>query len=236
MWTGVVPQQSVVNEEYLTKIEEIVDLCAEYGIYLLFDMHQDVLSTAFGTYDGIPLWFGNQLRKPQKLFSYPFPLMEPPTEWFKNYLTYSSVDCAQKIYQNSTGAWIHWDDFRSVIAERLINKSNVLGYELINESPKDNFYTNPARALPPYMSKYYLLPAYDYLVERIRRVDNDTLIFYEPITYGIFLPVYGNLTGTGFSHAPGVNSDSAAQQKSVLSYYSYCWLRQTGDPSKEMPI
>ncbi|KAF5401388.1 Glycoside hydrolase subgroup catalytic core [Paragonimus heterotremus] len=235
MWAGVVPEQSVVDEAYLEKIEEIVDLCAEYGIYLLLDMHQDVLSTAFGTYDGIPRWLVDQLPKPPKLFSYPFPFMKPPREWFENYLTYAAVDCAQKIYENSTGAWVHWGDFWSVVAKRFVNKSNVLGYELINEPPTGNFYTNPARVLPSYMGKNYLLPVYDYLVNRIREVDNKTLIFYQPITYGIFLPVYGNLIGTGFDRVPGIKSDPAAQQKSVLSYHYYCWLLQTGDPSKEMP-
>lgn len=88
-----------------------------------------------------------------------------------------------------------------------------------------------------YAGRYNLLPVYDYLVERIRKYDNSTLIFYEPVTYGIFTPINpSGWLGTGFRRAPGANHDKSAPNKSVLSYHYYCWVLQTDYPNSTMPF
>lgn len=82
-----------------------------------------------------------------------------------------------------------------------------------------------------YAGKYNLLPAYDQLVAAIRRVDNDTLLFYEPVTYGAYLPSTG-FPGTGFDRVPG---GEAQRAKSVLSYHYYCFFLSSYDASKDYP-
>ncbi|KAF5401387.1 Glycoside hydrolase subgroup catalytic core [Paragonimus heterotremus] len=234
MWTGVMPRKNKVDSNYMKKLELIVDACAEFGIYVLLDMHQDVLSSRFGTYDGLPLWFVEEICEPHSTFTYPWPYSEPPKNWFENYLTYACADCAERLYQNTSGAWHHWSNFWEAVVRHFRHKPNVLGYEMINEPPPSNFYKNPLHALPGYVGRIQLLPVYDYLVKRIRQLDTRTLIFYEPLTYGVFLPAGFLETGTGFSYVPGWLSDPTETERSVLSYHYYCWLLQTVDPRRSM--
>ncbi|OON22990.1 hypothetical protein X801_01107, partial [Opisthorchis viverrini] len=81
------------------------------------------------------------------------------------------------------------------------------------------------------MGKVHLLPVYDYLVERIRQVDSSTLVFYEPMTHSLFLPIVG---GTGMGRVPGFHIDPKERNRSVLSYHYYCWLLWFSDPRSQM--
>jgi len=47
MWPGVEPTRGNYNETYLKVVENMVKLSAKYGIYILLDMHQDVMSRKF---------------------------------------------------------------------------------------------------------------------------------------------------------------------------------------------
>ena len=55
---GYVPERGQYNETYIQKIDEIVKLLADHGIYTLLDMHQDVLSPKFCV-EGMPDWIIN---------------------------------------------------------------------------------------------------------------------------------------------------------------------------------
>lgn len=85
-----------------------------------------------------------------------------------------------------------------------------------------------------YVGKHNLLPLYDYLVTQIRKVDKKKLIFYEPVTYGVFFPALIGSLGTGFDRVPGALTDSSAASKSVLSYHYYCWVA-SDNPGQDMP-
>ena len=56
MWSGVEPEPQKYNMTYLNIMKQMVDLLGSYDIYVLLDMHQDVLSSRTGSYDGIPAW------------------------------------------------------------------------------------------------------------------------------------------------------------------------------------
>jgi endoglycosylceramidase len=57
-------------------------------------------------------------------------------------------------------------------------------YELINEPWVGNFFANPMLLFPGIAGLLNLQVFYDKLALAIRSVDNETLIFYEPVTYG----------------------------------------------------
>ncbi|CAL8072926.1 unnamed protein product [Calicophoron daubneyi] len=229
MWSGVMPLKSTVNQTYLEEIEKIVDLCEKYGLYVLLDMHQDELSSKFNSYDGVPLWLMNEFPRISSDYKYPWPFEKPPTRKFYNYLTYACAECAEQLYTNLS-IFKYWGDFWEVVADRFKQKNNVLGYELINEPPMSNFYKRYESLSPAYVGKHHLLPVYDYLVKRIRVKDQQTLVFFEPMTYGIFYP-----RGTGFTHAPGTVDDPRERLKSVLSYHYYCWPATRMKPNSTMP-
>ncbi len=60
----------------------------------------------------------------------------------------------------------------------------VFRYEIINEPWAGNYFTNPTLLLPGVAGATNLQPFYEKIARAIRSVDNDTLIFYEPVTWG----------------------------------------------------
>jgi len=72
---------------------------------------------------------------------------------------------------------------------------------LINEPWAGDIYSKLALLLPGMAGKTNLAPLYDHLNTAIRTVDDHTLIFYEPVTWSVFLG--SGEGGTGFSSVPG---------------------------------
>ena len=62
MWSGVEPREGYYDMEYLNNIKTIVNNFKEHGVSVILDMHQDVASHHFKTYDGIPAWLVDKLR------------------------------------------------------------------------------------------------------------------------------------------------------------------------------
>lgn len=59
------------NESYFQIVEDLVQRLGSYGIYTLLDMHEDILSSKFCLYDGVPLWLINKMQQPTKPFPWP---------------------------------------------------------------------------------------------------------------------------------------------------------------------
>ena len=64
MWSGVEPKPNNYNVTYLNIMKQIVELLESNQIFVLFDMHQDLLSSQTGSYDGIPAWLYAQFPPP----------------------------------------------------------------------------------------------------------------------------------------------------------------------------
>jgi hypothetical protein len=64
MWSGVEPEPQKYNVTYLNIMKEIVELLGANQIFVLFDMHQDLLSGRTGSYDGIPGWLYDRFPPP----------------------------------------------------------------------------------------------------------------------------------------------------------------------------
>ena len=62
MWSGLEPQEGYFDLEYLQKLKTIVKNFEKHGVHVILDMHQDVASRHFGTYDGFPDWLVSKLR------------------------------------------------------------------------------------------------------------------------------------------------------------------------------
>lgn len=74
------------------------------------------------------------------------------------------------------------------------------------------------------------MPLYDRVYEKIRQVDPDTIVFYEPVTWGLMST--SGVLGTGFTHPPGNDS-----MRTSLSWHFYCWVLNFGvDPVKNDTI
>nr|CDS27473.1 glycoside hydrolase subgroup catalytic core [Hymenolepis microstoma] len=234
LWHPTYPEEpGRLNETYLKAIEMQVDKFAKAGIYVILDMHQDSLSSMYGSYDAIPLWLLKRFSRPPWIFRYPWPRKSPASGDWEGYITYACQKAFQDIYDNEKLAWNYWGDFWEEVAKRFKNKTNVLGYELINEPFAGNIYTNPLRAMPAYAGKHNLAPVYDYLVSRIRSVDKQKFIFFEGVTWSVYdaLKPMG-LLGPGFARVPGAKDDPEEYRRSVFSYHYYCPLIELANTSQ----
>lgn len=74
-----------------------------------------------------------------------------------------------------------------------------MGYELINEPWAGNVFLNPALLVPGVAEKLNLQRFYNILNEQIRKIDNEHIVFFEPVTWDNMFP-------SGFKSAPGGDS------------------------------
>lgn len=215
MWPGVEPEDGVFNTTYINILQTIVQKLADRGIYVLLDMHQDVMSSLYGSYDGIPLWLVSSFPDPTN--PYPWPL-DSINAWAEGYLTQACSEGFQQLYNNTNEALDRWAQFWVVVAQNFGPMPSVIGYNYINEPWVGDFFTDPGLILPGISGRKNLLPAYDVIHAAIRQYDQETIQFYEPITFGVVFE--GNASGNGFDRVPGgpVYADVSA-----YSYHTYCW-------------
>lgn len=86
---------------------------------------------------------------------------------------------------------------------------------LINKA--GDVYGDPLLLLPGVTDRKNLMPLYDRVYEKIRQYDKQTIVFYEPVTWGVMSN--GSAFGTGFDHPPGHDKIGTA-----FSWHYYCWL------------
>jgi len=219
MWAAARPQENTTDVAYLKDSKTIVDKLAASNIYSLLDMHQDVLTSRFGhDYDGAPLWLVNKTQ-PRRPFPWPHKKI---SSWGQSYSTEAIGQCFQDIYKNVHGGLDEWSKFWQVVAQYFKQQSYVLGYELMNEPWAGDVIADPLLYLPGEAGRKNLMPSYKHVAASIRQVDNETAIFFEPVTWGMVMN--GKVTGSGFTETPDKNS--------VLTYHYYCWFADSGDGSK----
>ncbi|MDD5371308.1 MAG: cellulase family glycosylhydrolase, partial [Anaerolineaceae bacterium] len=128
-WDGVEPEPGVHNEAYLDRIEGILDLCGESGLYVLLDMHQDLYSVLYS--DGAPEW---------ATFTDGLPAPEEGNIWSDAYLTSEVVQHAfdhfwanDPVPADGIGLQDHLAGCWQRIAQRFGARPGILGYDFLNE-------------------------------------------------------------------------------------------------------
>eukprot|EP00058_Branchiostoma_floridae_P015168 XP_002600656.1 hypothetical protein BRAFLDRAFT_102437 [Branchiostoma floridae] len=226
MWAGTEPQEGRYNHTYISILRNITTELGRRGIYVILDMHQDALVRPFTFYDGVPPWLVQSFPPPDH--PYPWPL-ENITSWQYAYVTQACSHAFQCLYDNYKGAAEKMASFWKFVASEFSNQTSVLGYELLNEPWVGDWTRDPELLLPGHAGKVNLSPLHDRVSLAIRTVDEETLIFYEPVTWGYIFSEDG-VFGSGYEHVPG---GKAFQNRSVFSYHYYCSLYHGGQPYPE---
>ena len=125
----------------MQEIIRIIENLASFKIYTIIDLHQDMMSSKFNAYDGVPLWIVEQLPSPQ--FAFPWPFKDGSKLIFEAYLTDACGFAFKCLYKNINNFRDYFLQYWSIIAQNLANQSSVLGYELINEPWAGDIYNNP---------------------------------------------------------------------------------------------
>jgi len=231
MWPGVEPQRGIYNETYLCIVKDIVEEAATYGIYVLADMHQDLLSEKFCG-EGVPLWAAQPVAVP-----FPIPLALPflpgpdglPTHkdcqrfetWASYQASIATVSAYDRLFTNYDNLTEAWGAFWAKVTQTLKDAPSVLGMNIINEPFPGNFYEDPSLLLPQVADRKRLQPAYDTVAKHIRAISPDTLIFFAGATWDRTGRVTDRLP-LGFEHAPG---GSEFADRSVNSFHFYTPLQ-----------
>ena len=220
MWSGFNPAPGVFNMTYARTMEAIVERLGQRGIYTLLDMHQDVMSSKFCLYDGVPLWVVN---KSTAKHAFPWPLGPPGVRncssrgWMINSLTEAAAHAYQDLYDNTNGMLDDMAAFWRKSAEVWRGNPNILGYELINEPFAGDFFADPLILLPGNAGRQNLARMYAHVQSSVREVDDETIIFFEPVTWGMLFD--GKIAGSGFTQVPG---GAAYRNRSAFSFHYYC--------------
>jgi endoglycosylceramidase len=213
MWTGAEPEANIFNQTYIDTIKTIVGKLADRGIYTLLDMHEDVLSSKFCLYDGVPLWV---IDKSTPLLDFPWPLKGNCSRgWETNSLSLAAATAYQNIYDNHKGMLDDLVGFWTESAKQFATIPGVIGYETMNEPQPGNFFVDPELGVPGVAGAKNLMRMHEAVAAGIRTQDQRHIVFYEPVTWGMVFN--GTVTGSGFTQVPG----GAAWMNT--SAYSYHW-------------
>ena len=244
-WHMVEPSQGQFNTTYIDSVVEMVERLNNHSVHVFLDMHQDCWSPLFCQAHGLPSDYSHGYSSdynPGGSKAYPQPLYKPTYDpqghqtncdgvskhlfgWASCYVTYAVGAAAQRLYDNDKGILDRFGEFWKLIASKVKDYPNVLGYELLNEpwlgdvplNFEEFIPDNPNWNLwfPKESDKRNLKPMYKKLHEYIRSVDNDTIIFFEPATGGNFLDAWP----VGFDEGPG---GVEYNDRQALSYHIYC--------------
>eukprot|EP00092_Neocalanus_flemingeri_P008290 GFUD01008936.1.p1 GENE.GFUD01008936.1~~GFUD01008936.1.p1 ORF type:complete len:562 (-),score=130.38 GFUD01008936.1:42-1727(-) len=189
MWSGVEPEEGVVNETYIGVLKDIVAGLADNGIYSYLDMHQDVL-TEVAEYAGVPTWLTAKFQPPEHPYPWPMYNTSGFSTWACGYFTQEITNGFQQLYTEHKQEFAN---FWRQVAERFKNDPAILGYELMNEPWTGDLYRDASLILPGNAGFELLEPFFNAASNAIREVDDETIIFWEPVTYAYFVNVEQNI-------------------------------------------
>jgi len=227
MWPGVHPMKDFTNMTYLAEIEQIINKLGEKGIYTLVDLHQDLLSR-YACGEGAPDFlmkefdglhnFPRPLRRTYKRDENDYPTLDECLNSVGNFGLYYSTPLVNNMFSQlyTPGSELNSDlhKFWKTVAGYFANNPNVIGYDLINEPPAGNLYTEPWNFINPFgaAGHKYLQPLYESLHKVIRSVDTHHILFFEP-------SLNNGAIYTGFTQGPG---GSEFRDRQILSHHVYC--------------
>jgi endoglycosylceramidase len=199
IYAGVEPNPGAYDDSYLDRITATEKLLARHGIFSQLDFHQDMYNERFQG-EGWPDWAVQDDGLPN------LPQAGFPNNYFLNAALLRAYD---HFWANDPGpggaglqdryaaAWAH-------VAARFVKARHTLGLDLMNEPwPGTPWATCLAAAGCPDFDRNAMGPFYQRVIDRIRAVERQKLIWYEPnvlfnFTAPTNLPDFGDRSA-GFS-------------------------------------
>ena len=130
-WQNLEPEMGKYNESYLQSLDKIFDLAAEYGVYILLDMHQDLYSGFDGKSvgDGAPSWAavtdGAKPKMSKFVWAEGYFFHKAVHRSFDNFWANTPVD-GEGIQDRYCKLW-------KMLADRYGDKNALFGFDLMNE-------------------------------------------------------------------------------------------------------
>lgn len=187
-WDALEPEPGHFDVDYLEQVAERVEWCAQAGLWVVLDMHQDVYGKRSA--DGKPLGFDGAPAWAARTDGLPHVLVEP---WALTYFQPGVRRAFDHFWSGSgEGADLqqHYQLTWQFVAKRFAGHPAVLGYDLMNEPFAGNAAAgtfgnlrigDPERARR--FEETTFTEATQRWIDAIRTVDADKWIFYEPLAF-----------------------------------------------------
>ncbi|KAJ6779534.1 hypothetical protein PWT90_09763 [Aphanocladium album] len=221
-WAGAEPVRGKYSQTFLDIMKQQTKLAEEQGIYVLVDVHQDVLAKQLCGH-GVPDWFVRSdwvtgfrgFPFPQKLT--PFKkdsngFISPESQcdtidWSISYTSVAVGNAFGRLYNNYDGLGDAFAAYWKKLASEYVQTSNIVGYNLLNEPWAGDTWADPSLLVPGVADHKALEGLWNRAAKQIRTVDNDTLIWFEGVTLDVL---------SGFNNVPLGDGS-----KSVHSFHYY---------------
>ena len=170
-WDGIEPTKGKYDYEYLARVRERLDWCEEAGLKVILDMHQDLYAVRYGG-DGAPEWAIIHEDEP-------FEMQSP---WELNYLQPAVQKAIENFWDSSKGHGElkqHFLKSTLEVIKYVEDHPALLGIDLYNEPSQATWDGMMS------LEEDFLMPYYKEAIARIREMNNDIWIFYEPSALGV---------------------------------------------------
>ena len=160
-WSGLEPHEGEFSEVYFDKLDEVVNLARDAGLYVLLDFHQDAWSKEIGE-DGAPLWA--IVPPPEKLLE--GPLDDLP----ERRVSEQVLNAFEGFFENREGIQDRFLPVWKRVIERYADRPEVIGFQPMNEPLVSHFD----------LSQGLLHDFYKKLVPPMRELDARHALWMEP--------------------------------------------------------
>ncbi|KAH8692136.1 putative cellulase [Talaromyces proteolyticus] len=221
-WVGAEPVRGEYNQTFLDIMKNQTKMAEEQGIYVLVDVHQDLLARQFCGH-GVPDWFVKKdwvkgwTRFPVPVDIWPFTtdsngFPSPKSQcnnsnWEYYYGSVAICNAFGRLYKNQYGLRDAFAEYWKKLASEYVEAINVVGYNLLNEPWAGDVWVDPTLLISGSADCKVLEALWNRVAKQTRTVDNDMLIWFEGTTFDIL---------SGFNNVPlGYGS------RMVHSFYYY---------------
>ena len=245
IWEAVEKSPGVYDQDYLNKVEEIINTLGKNGIYTMVDAHQDVFSRTFCG-EGVPYFYVNEMGYDKKCdasyltrildfigvcktiedFNFRFdenglPLIEDCVKHnFADYHLIAGFSSAYKnFYLNKANIQDKFVEFWKTVLKRFKNNEYILGYDLWNEPAPGGPMEDIKAMIPGRPDIKDILPVYRKVEAELREIQSDYILFFENTPVPDTLPIFGGLFLGKMADKPG--GDEVPQ---VYNFHTYCCL------------
>lgn len=169
IFSGVMPQEGVIDHAYLASVDRVVQLLTRRGIYVMFDFHQDLYSERYGG-EGFPEWAIHDDGVPTTNIGFP-----------QTYFTPATTRAFDNFWGNTAGLWDRYRDAWTAVAQKWSDQNYHAGYDLLNEPYPGAHFTSCANPEGcPVFDTQYLQPMHEHVMAGIRSADPANLVWFEP--------------------------------------------------------
>lgn len=203
-WAGLEPERGSIDEEYLSRVEGLLNGFDREGIDVVVEMHQDLFSHEMSG-DGAPDW---AVKVDENLLQGYNHENRRTSFWQENYLKRPVSEAFDEFWNNTEGVLSDFIETWGRLSNRFSNKENLIGYEIINE-PVPSLYNADINDLT-YFEEETLPKFYNETVKEIRSHDRDTAIWIQPSAATFNLGIPTDLQGI-----------EDPENNLVFSYHSY---------------